>query len=152
MINVIKDISAVVGCISASIGLIVLIFKPIRTKISRYIKEKTTEDEVSKQRTEILKKIPEIYDKLDIMADQNLEIINRVSQLEEQVVTNEQDRLRSELYDCGNRCRRGMMLYPEEYEHVREIYQKYSEVLKCNHLGTLEYEYITRFYNNQKFN
>ena len=64
---------------------------------------------------------------------------------------NEADRLRSELFDCGNRCRRNIRLHPEEMEHIRVVYNKYSEGLHQNGTGETEFKFITNYYNRQNF-
>ena len=75
----------------------------------------------------------------------------RLTRVENNVLENEADRLRSELFDCGNRCRRGIRLHPEEMDHIHTIFRKYSEVLKQNGPGKKEYEFIVDYYNNQTF-
>ena len=75
----------------------------------------------------------------------------RLSRVEDTVLKNEADRLRAELFDCGNRCRRGIRLHPEEMEHIRAVYTKYSQKLKQNGTGEAEYNFICDYYNHQDF-
>ena len=82
-------------------------------------------------------------------ANQNLE--SRLASVEENVLENEADRLRSELFDCGNRCRRGIRLHPEEMEHIRVVFTKYSQKLRQNGTGEAEYNFICDYYNHQDF-
>ena len=67
------------------------------------------------------------------------------------VLENEADRLRSELFDCGNRCRRRIRLHPEEMDHIRDVYTKYSEKLHKNGPGEREFNFIVDYYNKQEF-
>ena len=97
----------------------------------------------------------EFIQKLDIKMDKLLEtnenLTSQLEQVKSNVLKNEADRLRSELFDCGNRCRRGIRLHPEEFEHMRDVYRKYSMVLKQNGIGATEMAFITDYYNNQSF-
>ena len=76
--------------------------------------------------------------------------MKRIDGLQEKVLLNESDRLKSELFACGNQCRRGIVLHPEEFDHIREVYKKYNEELGQNHNGTMEFEYIYNYYNSQE--
>ena len=84
--------------------------------------------------------------------EENLvEIKREIKHIKENVLENEADRIRAELFDCGNRCRRGIRLHPEEMEHIRAIYHKYKHVLKQNHEGDAEFDFINKYYNRQSF-
>ena len=89
--------------------------------------------------------------KIDKLLDANKCLEDRLTRVERNVLENEADRIRAELFDCGNRCRRGIRLHPEEMEHIRAIYHKYKDVLHQNHEGDAEFDFITRYYNNQSF-
>lgn len=148
--ELIKNIAAVVGCVSACIALLVTIFKPIRKSIINYINRKSNEKKVEQERTDIVVQISELNTKVDKLLNDREVTIERLNSLQEKVLLNESDRIKSELFACGSRCRRNIVLYPEEFEHIREIYKKYSEDLKQNHSGTIEFEYIYNYYNSQK--
>lgn len=79
-------------------------------------------------------------------------IVKRFNELEDRILENEADRLRDVLFDCGNKCRRGLRLDGESYRHIQQVYKKYSEVLKQNGEGHDEYVFITDYYNNQNLN
>lgn len=147
--ELIKNIAAVVGCISACIALIITIFKPIRAAIITKIKSKETESKSEQERRDILNQIDLLAKKVDVLLEDREVLIERVNSLQDKVLLNESDRIKSELFACGSRCRRGIILYPEEFEHIRELYEKYTHVLKQNHSGTMEYEYIYNYYNSQ---
>ena len=123
--EIIKNIAAVVGCISACAGLIVTVFKPIRTTIIAGITHKQKEDETSK-------KLNQVSQDITILKSDIKNLNNKVEDVKDKVLENEADRLRSELFTCGNRCRRGIRVHPEEMDHVHAVFKKYSEVLKQN--------------------
>lgn len=89
--------------------------------------------------------------KLDKLLDANKTLGAKIERVEDNVLTNEADRLRAELFDCGNRCRRHIRLHPEEMNHIRDVYSKYSDVLKQNGLGEKEFNFIMDYYNHQDF-
>ena len=142
--EVFKDIATVVGCISACMALLVAIIKPFRQwLIDSFIRK--TQD---KKRDE---KIDNMDKKIDRLLESHECLDSRLTRVEHNVLENEADRIRAELFDCGNRCRRGIRLHPEEMDHIRAIYHKYKDVLHQNHEGDAEFDFITRYYNNQSF-
>ena len=95
--------------------------------------------------------IQTIDSKIDKLLSDNVSFQEQLDQVKSNVLTNEADRLRSELFDCGNRCRRNIRLHPEEMEHIRVVFHKYSVVLKQNGSGEAEFKFITDYYNRQSF-
>lgn len=161
--ELIKTIAAVVGCISACIALIVTIVKPLRTSVVNYFGRKANESKFNIEHKQLLSQMSQMTSELPalsqipVLIEQNKKmqndiqsLIERVDTLQERVLVNESDRLKSELFACGNQCRRGMVLHPEEFDHIREVYKKYHEDLSQNHSGTIEFEYIYNYYNSQK--
>lgn len=155
--ELIKNVAAVVGCVSACIALIITVFKPIRATIVNYIKYKTNESKSGQERLDILTQIAVLNQTVATLTEavnesrnDNAAIMKRIDGLQEQVLLNESDRLKSELFACGNQCRRGIVLHPEEFDHIREVYKKYNEELGQNHNGTMEFEYIYNYYNSQE--
>lgn len=155
--ELIKNVAAVVGCVSACIALIVTVFKPIRATIVNYIKYKTNESKSDQERLDILTQIAVLNQTVATLTEavnesrnDNAAIMKRIDGLQEKVLLNESDRLKSELFACGNQCRRGIVLHPEEFDHIREVYKKYNEELGQNHNGTMEFEYIYNYYNSQE--
>ena len=149
----VKNIAAVVGCISACIALIVTIFKPIRVSVVNYFGRKANESKFNREHKQLLSQMAEmtselpVLNQIPILIEQNKNmqndiqlLIERVDTLQDKVLLNESDRLKSELFACGNQCRRGMVLHPEEFDHIREVYKKYNEDLGQNHSGTIEFE------------
>jgi uncharacterized protein (DUF3084 family) len=96
-------------------------------------------------------KIDKILAANDKLKEQNENLNKQLVQVKSNVLENEADRLRSELFDCGNRCRRNIRLHPEEMDHIRDVYHKYSDVLKQNGPGEKEFNFITDYYNHQSF-
>lgn len=142
--EIFKNIATVVGCISACIALLTVIFKPFRQRIIDSIAHKS-------QSEKLLKDIKEIKDIMGDLKVDNQDIKKRLDRVEKNVLENEADRIRAELFDCGNRCRRHIRLHPEEMEHIRAIFHKYKDVLHKNHEGETEYNFICEYYNHQDF-
>ena len=142
--EIFKNIATVVGCISACIALLVTIIKPLRQKlIDSFVKKS--------QDAKRNDKIDKMDKKIDTLLESNKTLNDRLTRVEKNVLDNEADRIRAELFDCGNRCRRGIRLHPEEMEHIRAIYHKYKNVLHQNHEGDAEFDFITQYYNQQSF-
>lgn len=167
----------VVGEIVEVCGKVVPEFFKVRKYFSRKKTEKEEELQTIKECKELLSEINAHYDednitkrnkwmnkvdnsvqfiqtfdsKIDqiLVANENLQ--NQLNQVKENVLENEADRLRSELFDCGNRCRRNIRLHPEEMEHIRVVFNKYSNVLHQNGSGEAEFKFITDYYNHQTF-
>ena len=89
--------------------------------------------------------------KMDKILVANEDVKTQLNQVKSNVLENEADRLRSELFDCGNRCRRNIRLHPEEMDHIRAVYTKYSDVLNQNGPGEKEFNFINDYYNHQEF-
>ena len=142
--EVIKNIAAVVGCIMTCLGLLTAIIKPLRQRIIDSFVKKSKD-------TKRDEKIDKMDKKIDRLLENNQCLEDRLTRVEENVLENEADRIRAELFDCGNRCRRGIRLHPEEMEHIRAIYHKYKHVLHQNHEGDAEFDFITQYYNQQSF-
>lgn len=142
--EIFKNIATVVGCISACIALFVTIIKPLRQRIIDSVVHKS-------QYQKMLTHIEDMGKKIDTLLADNKQMQQRLERVETNVRENEADRIRAELFDCGNRCRRGIRLHPEEMDHIRAIFQKYTEVLHKNHEGETEYNFIVDYYNSQDF-
>lgn len=97
------------------------------------------------------KLVSTLEEKIDKILDTNEQLKKDIGQVKSNVLENEADRLRSELFDCGNRCRRKIRLHPEEMDHIRDVFKKYSVVLHQNGTGEAEFNFITNYYNNQDF-
>ena len=144
MIEIFKSITTVVGCISACIALGIAIIKPLRQRLIDSFIRKAKDD----KRDEAILNMDK---KIDKLLDANQKLDSRLTRVEDNVLENEADRLRSEIFDCGNRCRRGIRLHPEEMEHIRVVFTKYSQKLRQNGTGEAEYNFICDYYNHQDF-
>ena len=142
--EIFKNIATVVGCISACIALAITIFKPLRQKIITTF----TNESAMKHFSEDIKIIKQQQEQ-SLINDQKIE--RRINDIEKRVLENEADRIRTELFDCGNRCRRGIRLHPEEMDHLRTVFTKYSNILHQNGQGKAEMKYIIDYYNHQDF-
>ena len=142
--EIFKNIATVVGCISACMALAIAIIKPLR----QWIIDSFVRKAQDAKRDEKMDKMDK---KIDKILEDNQQFSNRLTRVEKNVLDNEADRIRAELFDCGNRCRRGIRLHPEEMEHIRAIYHKYKDTLHQNHEGDAEFDFILNYYNQQDF-
>ena len=142
--EVFKNIATVVGCISTCMALLIAIIKPLRQRLIDSFIKKTKDTKRDEKIDNMDKKIDKLLAKQECFD-------SRLTSVEGNVLENEADRLRSELFDCGNRCRRGIRLHPEEMEHIRVVFTKYSQKLGQNGTGEAEYRFICNYYNDQEF-
>ena len=140
----IKNIAAIAGCVMTCLGLLAAIIKPLRQWLINSVTQKT-------KNTKRYAKIDSMDKKIDQLLENQKDFDSRLTRVENNVLDNEADRIRAELFDCGNRCRRGIRLHPEEMEHIRAIYRKYKDVLNQNHEGDAEFDFISQYYNQQCF-
>lgn len=137
MIEVIKNISAVIGCAMSFIALCGVIIKPIRTDIAKWVKKIVGGSET----VAIMKN----------MDDKLTDLNTKLERLDQRVFENERDRIRAELSQCAAQCRRGIPLYGDEMAHIEDIYDKYVNELHSNHQGTRDYDFIRNYYDSQDF-
>lgn len=149
--EVIKDIAAVIGCISAFIALVTTIFKSVRKKIVNWIKHTSEASETSAAVQEINAKITVLEGNVGEILERIDKIDDCIKTLDKRVFENERDRIKSELSEYASRCARGMKIYPEEMVHIEEMYTKYSNDLHCNHTGTQNYNIIANYYKSQNW-
>ena len=134
-LDVLEELARYSGYILSVIALIVLIVKPIRNWVVKKIIAITKKEEVE----ELTKGFKEFKERIE----------SDVAEIKEMLFVNERDRLKGELFNYGNRCRRGNPLTLEEFRYVQEVYQKYNGTLHCNHNGTEEYNFIRDYFNSQ---
>ena len=149
--ELIKDIAAIIGCISAFIALITTIFKPVRKMIVNWIKHTSEASETSVAIKDINASIMELKGNMEAILKRLEQIEKSVKTLDERVFENERDRIKAELSECASRCARGIKLYPEEKLHIDEIYSKYSNELHCNSTGSEAYHEIVKYYESQNW-
>lgn len=167
MFEIIRDIAGFLSCITVIITFLGLVLKPTRKRIETWIRKVMKSDELvftmdehTNQLHQLSKKLDAQEKKLDIQeeksdaADKQIlshmqGIDTRLDKLDQRVLENERDRIKSELSEYASRCARGMKIYPEEMMHIEEMYAKYSNQLHCNHTGTQNYNTIANYYKNQ---
>lgn len=149
--ELIKDIAAVIGCISAFIALVTTIFKPVRKKIVNWIKHTSEASETSAAVKEINVKITALEGNVGEILERIDKIDDRIKTLDKRVFENERDRIKAELSEYASRCARRIKIYPEEMTHINEIYYKYHEILGCNSFGTKMYDVIVKYYESQEW-
>ena len=156
ILEILKIISSILGCILSAITLCGICIKPIRkyviNKISKW-SNKELQDKAIQEQNKIIQKQNEAIAKEDKaigeIKDTMDKIVDIVSELSDRIFRNEADRLRSELFDCGNRCRRRIPLSGEEFRHIQDVFKKYSDELKCNGIGEDEYNFIKDYFNSK---
>lgn len=147
--EVIKLISSILGLIISAGTICGFCIKPLRkfiiNKISKWSNRESQDNAIQTQNEMIQKQnetIKEIKDTVN-------QVVAIVSELSDRIFKNEADRLRGELFDCGNRCRRHIPLSGEEFRHIQEVFKKYSEELHCNSIGEDEYNFIKDYFNSE---
>ena len=142
--EIFKNIATVVGCISACIALLVTIIKPLRQKIiDSYVH--------NSQQANLQTNMNNLSSKIDLLIEANKKMDDRTKKIEEHILENESDRLKSELSMYYNRCCRGLQVFPEEMLRVEEVYDRYHNKLGLNHIGTNMYDAIEKYYKQQDF-
>ena len=167
MFEIIRDIAGFLSCLTVIITFLGMVLKPTRNRIENWIRKVMKSDELvstmdahTNQLYQLSKKLDAQENKLDIQeaksnaADKQIlshmqGIDTRLDKLDQRVLENERDRIKSELSEYASRCARGMKIYPEEMVHIEEMYAKYSNQLHCNHTGTQNYNTIANYYKNQ---
>jgi predicted RNase H-like nuclease (RuvC/YqgF family) len=156
MVEIFKIVSSILGCILSAITLCSIIIKPIRQSIIKQIgkwSNKEAQDKAIQEQNKIIEKQNEAIKKEDEAIQEIKDKVNQiadiVSELSDRIFRNEADRLRSELFDCGNRCRRGIPLSGEEFRHIQDVFRKYSDELKCNGIGEDEYNFVKDYFNSK---
>ena len=142
--EIFKNIATVVGCISACIALAITIFKPLRQKIIDSFVHNS-------QQANLQTDINNLSPKIDLLIEANKKMDDRTKKIEEHILENESDRLKSELSMYYNRCCRGLQVFPEEMLRVEEVYDRYHNKLGLNHIGTNMYDAIEKYYKQQDF-
>ena len=142
--EIFKNIATVVGCISACIALLITIIKPLRQKIIDSFVHNS-------QQANLQIDMNNLSLKIDLLIEANEKMDNRTKKIEEHILENESDRLKSELSMYYNRCCRGLQVFPEEMLRVEEVYDRYHNKLGLNHIGTNMYDAIEKYYKQQDF-
>lgn len=77
-------------------------------------------------------------------------LIVKVNAIEEDVTTNEKDRIRWEILNFANSCRNGCLHTRDEFQHIVDLNDKYRKLLRrtndSNGVFDIEYRYIQDLY------
>jgi len=151
MIEIFKNIAAVVGCVLSCIALCTTIIKPLRQWFINSILNKSQYQNLNDNVNEMNKKIDTILQANEKIEKRIQGIEQKIQSIEKNALECESDRLKSELSDYYNRCCRGLQLFPEEFLRVEEVYDRYHNQLGLNHVGTNMFDAIEKYYKQQDF-
>lgn len=129
-IEILEKAGGISGYVISIITLAVLVIKPVREWVVKKVITITHKE------------------KIDELSKELCDLKEQMSEIMRMLFENEKDRLKGELFNCGNRCRRNIPLTLEEYRYIQDVYQKYNSQLHCNHNGTEEYEFIRDYFNS----
>ena len=155
-----KNFAVIAGGTVSLVTLLGIAVKPLRKRFLRWfikvthseeikmLDEKITEIEISTN-----KEISNLSERIDGIEKEYstalTKIAEKIDDIAADVSKNEAGRLRGELFNYGNRCRRGIPLYTDEFRYVQTIWTKYNKVLHENGIGEEEYKYISKYFNSQ---
>lgn len=167
MIDLITNISSLISGIMVIVAFLGVLIKPIRKKIETWLRNTTNAEELTNTMKAHTKQLNNLEYKIDQQetkskkADEQIinhlkdvdtrlnNVDSKLCTLDNRVFENERDRIKAELSECASRCARGIKLYPEEKNHIDEIYSKYINELHCNSMGSELYHTITKYYESQ---
>ncbi|MBR2589862.1 MAG: hypothetical protein IKE65_02960 [Clostridia bacterium] len=129
-------------------------FNYVATEIQKICEAQVFEvvklDQLTTQNQTQDEKLNKAFKEIDEVKSTVKETAKSVDEVKDLIFINERDRLRGELFNCGNRCRRGIPLMLEEFRYIQEVYKKYNSVLKCNSIGTDEYNFICAYFHSKE--
>lgn len=154
-----KNITIVLGCgisISTFLGIVI---KPIRKRMLRWFirvthseEIKMLDDKITSVEAETKKEISDLTKRLETVEKESsnalASIAEKIDDIASKMFDNEADRLRGELFNYGNRCRREQPLYADEFRYIQTIWKKYDKVLHENSIGEEEYKFISGYFNS----
>ena len=86
----------------------------------------------------------------------NGKLLSRIVEIENNVDNNEKDRIRYEIFEFANSCRKYDKHTKDEFEHIVKLHDKYIHLLEKTHdtngVFTEEYNYIVNLYHNCQIN
>ena len=122
MMEIIKDVAAVVGCILSCVSLATIIFKPIRKAFVNAVANIADTSEEKEFRDEILKEISSLHNKVDQMQVQ-VNQINNNEQKSEKALT---DMIRERIVEIYYANLNTKKLHYEEWETINALFDSYS--------------------------
>ena len=148
LVRVLSIFSSIAISVSAIIGLLSVIFKPIRKLVvSVYKKIVGSKDKFGEISSKIEDMRSELINKIEGFKDDLTKQIQEVSDTNDE---NEKDRIRWEILNFANSCRNGIRHTKDEYTHIFDLNDKYEKLLEKtgekNGYFEVEFEYIKHLY------
>ena len=132
MIETIKDIAAVVGCISAVLALGMTLIKPMRVRFAAFIQSKAQTAEQQNQLDELRRQIESLADKVSCYTSQELvfrdEILESIKVLNSGMAIS----LGNVIRNIYNHYKADEKIPEKEFEVMEAIYSVYAEGLHKN--------------------
>ncbi len=151
--ELVRDIAAVVGCITTCFGLVAIIVKPFRNSMKRWVQSIIGDSDISvavkNLETKFDKRLKELATNVDTNSNSLKDINDKIAALERRITKDEIHRMKEIIFSCADRCRRGAYISQHEYEYVCEVFNIYSTILLQNGGGEAEFNYIVEHYNHQ---
>ena len=148
VVKTLSAFSAIAVSLTAIIGLLSLVFKPIR-KIIIWVYKRVTG---AKDKNEaVLKRIADVETTLSNKVDEvRVDLTQMIQEVSDSNDKNEKNRIRWEILDFANSCKNGREHTQDEFRHVIELKDEYEALLKKtgekNGYFDAEFEYILHLY------
>lgn len=153
IVPILQTFSAMAVSLTAIIGLLSLVFKPVRQGVV-WVYKKVSHN---KDRDEkLIKKMNDMEQTFTARVD-NLEstLSKKIQDVSDRNDENEKDRIRWEILDFANSCRNNRKHSKEEFNHIIELKVKYEKLLEKsgdeNGVFEEDYRYIQSLYVNGDF-
>jgi len=153
LVPILQTFSAMAVSLTAIIGVLSLIFKPVRQGVV-WVYKKVSHN---KDRDEkLLKKMNDMEQTFTTRVD-NLEstLSKKIQDVSDRNDENEKDRIRWEILDFANSCRNNRKHSKEEFNHIIELRVKYEKLLEKsgdeNGVFEEDYRYIQGLYASGDF-
>ena len=152
IVTILSTFSAIAVSLSAIIGVLSLIFKPVRNCIMWVYKKavgtKNKNDEIIKKIDSVEKNLTEKVNTVEsTLSSQIKEVSNRND-------INEMKRIRWEILDFANSCKNKRRHSQDEYKHIIEMHDDYEELIgktgSKNGFLEAEYDYILNLYKSNQ--
>lgn len=130
--EVINEVVRWATIVSTVGGAIVLLYKLLKKLNDKRNKE------IVAAVSELRESVQDRFEKID----------KRLDSIDAKNDENERDRLKDEIFRCGNYARKGAHISSEEFRNVQRNYEKYHN-LGGNSIAHDEYLFICNYYNNK---
>lgn len=148
IVQLLSIFSTMAVSLTAILGLLSLVFKPIRKCISWVYKKVVTGKSNNEK---VLEKIGEVETTLSTKIDGvKTDLETKIKLVSDSNNKNEKNRLRWEILDFANSCKNGRRHTQDEYRHIIEAHDDYETLLELtgdkNGFLDAEFEYIKKLY------